>query len=75
MATNIPDSPIGSIAAWLGVKQAKRNDWIYVLSAAEKAERDSAIHAFRRVRQSTGRNHRIGVSTSGARSCDCGVDA
>jgi hypothetical protein len=48
MANNIPDSPISGHAAWLGVEQTRRSDWIHVLSGAEKAELDSAIHAYRR---------------------------
>jgi hypothetical protein len=51
MATNIPDSPISSPAAWLGVEQAKRTDWIYILSDAEKVELDNAIRAQRRAGQ------------------------
>ncbi len=48
MATNLPESPIKSPAAWLGVEQRERSDWIYVLSDAEKAELDTAIRAHRR---------------------------
>src|SRR5713101_5014934 len=48
MANNIPDAPISSRAAWLGVEQAPRSDWIHVLSGAEKTELDSAICAYRR---------------------------
>jgi hypothetical protein len=32
MATKIPDLPIDSIAAWLGVEQTKRSDRIYFQS-------------------------------------------
>jgi hypothetical protein len=52
MTTNIPDSPISSPAAWLGVEQSKRNDWIYRLSDAEKAELDAAIRTHRSAGQS-----------------------
>jgi len=48
MVTDIPDSPIRSRAAWLGIEQSKRNDWIHVLSDAEKAELEGAICAYRR---------------------------
>lgn len=48
MASNIPDSPISSRAAWLGAEQSGRSDWIYLLSDAEKAELDSAIQRYRR---------------------------
>ncbi len=48
MAANIPDSPISSPAAWFGAEQAKRTDWIYELSDAEKAELDASIRAHRR---------------------------
>jgi len=36
MATNIPDSPISSPAAWLRIEQIKRSDWIYRLSDADR---------------------------------------
>lgn len=45
MSINIPDSPIDSRAAWLGLEQSKRDEWIYVLSDAEKAKLDDAIRA------------------------------
>src|ERR1019366_9855133 len=51
MATNIPDSPISSPAAWLGVEQAKQTDWIYVRFDAEKVELDTAIRTHRRAGQ------------------------
>ncbi len=47
MPTYIPYSPIVSRTAWLGIEQSNRSDWIYVLSAAEKADLDSAIRAYR----------------------------
>jgi len=47
MPINIPDSPIISPAAWFGAEQAKRTDWIYELSDAEKAELDLSIRAHR----------------------------
>ena len=49
--TRIPDSSISSPAAWLGIEQAKRNDWIHMLSGAENAELDSAIRAYRHARK------------------------
>ncbi len=52
MSINIPDSPIDSPAAWLGVEQAKRSDWIYKLSDTEKAELDAAIRTHRRTGKS-----------------------
>jgi hypothetical protein len=49
MPTVIPDSPIPSPAGWLGFEQSNRSDWtrVRVLSAAEKADLDSATRAFR----------------------------
>ena len=43
----VADSLVNSRAAWLGVEQRDRNDWIYHLSEAEKAELDSAIRSYR----------------------------
>jgi hypothetical protein len=48
MANDIPNSVISSCAAWLGVEQTTRSDWIHVLSEPEKAELDSAIRTYRR---------------------------
>jgi hypothetical protein len=48
---NIPESPIESPAAWLGVQQQSRSDWIYVLSEAEKTELDLAIQSYRLTRK------------------------
>jgi hypothetical protein len=47
MPTYIPYSPIVSLSAWLGIEQSNRSDWIYMLSAAEKADLDSAIRVYR----------------------------
>ena len=47
MPNYIPDSFINSRAAWLGIEQTKRSDWIHVLSDAEKTELDSAIRVYR----------------------------
>jgi hypothetical protein len=35
MANTIPDLPISSRAAWLGVEQTRRSDGIHILSGAE----------------------------------------
>jgi len=51
MASNTPDSFLRSSAAWLGVEQSRRSDWIYVLSDPEKTELDSAIRAYRQPRK------------------------
>jgi hypothetical protein len=47
MPTRIPDSPVPSPAAWLGLEQRDQSDWIYMLSPDEKADLDSAIRAYR----------------------------
>jgi hypothetical protein len=44
---NLPDSPIESPAAWLGIEQRNLSDWIYLLSDAEKTDLDCAIRAYR----------------------------
>ena len=43
----IPDSPINTAAAWLGVEQSNRGDWINHLSKAEKAGLGCAIRSYR----------------------------
>jgi hypothetical protein len=47
MPTRILDSPVPSPAAWVGLEQRDRSNWIYMLSPAEKADLDSAIRAYR----------------------------
>jgi hypothetical protein len=46
----LPDSPINISAAWRGIDQKTRTDWIYRLSKIEKAELESAIRTYRNVR-------------------------
>jgi Taurine catabolism dioxygenase TauD, TfdA family len=49
MSGPFPRSPISSPAAWLGIEQRNRRDWIYKLSDHENSELDAAIKNFRAV--------------------------